>query len=262
MKAHKNFVAALVLAATPLLMGQMAHAQMSPPPLVAIKIISGGDVKKIQAAPQAPAAQTTTVTTTVTTSAAPTAVVVSPRKDFDDTSALPKAPASSSVRTAIPIRKTVKSTPAPKETSVPARPTRIVRSTGGLPVIDAASLIAAKCAAKPKYKLGCMNRELDLAWTKMDSAEVKILNCGQMRKMESLAPAMTEALIMSKLGQIRTESDFNIRRELTVAGQVGPRATRTMQLREMMKRTKKTNALAELVCDKSQFTGLMASVGQ
>ena len=98
-----------------------------------------------------------------------------------------------------------------------------------------------------------MNRFLDRAWAKLDAAETRLMNCGELRKQQNNNEPSIEGFVVSKMYKLRQAGSQELNMSLAVNGKVSRRMTQEIELRSMMKNTQAVTAFADKVCDASEF---------
>lgn len=259
-----------ILAAV-LLMTGVAQAATQAPPLAPVQIIPAGvavvkpakssssssDEDSVRALRQAeadfraqpsrpvvvqpqPVAKTAPAKTVVV---APVAKPVASKPDVSNNSQLPSIPRPVIVRPVI-------SRPAISRTSV----SREVVSP-----IDAASVLTSRCLDQGKQVLRCMDRALNTAELQVDSKEVKLLNCREIRKFDrTIDPQLIDAFVTGRMYQLRFKETQTFNAELASAGSVSKVKTIEIEMRATFKHLNAVSALADKVCNKAEFEKIYA----
>lgn len=117
------------------------------------------------------------------------------------------------------------------------------------------------CLSATKLVVRCMDRHISAAETKLDSAEVRLMNCGELRKIENGFDSKIESLVVSKMVELRRQTLSSMQADLSEmqAAHAPLRYTRAVQLRATLKHLDDVNALADKVCDAKAFQGLFAA---
>lgn len=150
---------------------------------------------------------------------------------------------------------------APRSTVKPA--VTVSTAHGKIQSPDLASDALKSCllseSVQGKSALVCMNRELRNAETLLDSAEVRMFNCAELRKIEKAAdPVAITQLVASRRDQLRERAQSQFKAELESSGQVGPRKTREIELRATLNHLDAVSKLNKKVCDPQAFTALLS----
>jgi hypothetical protein len=148
---------------------------------------------------------------------------------------------------------------AAKSSAKPSAKTRSVRASR----MDAAGLLTARCATLGRRTLSrtvkCMNAELNRAELAVDSAEVKLMNCGQIRKFDrTLAPETIDAFVTGRLYQLRFKATQSFNKEVAKEGARGKLKMREIELRATLNHLNTVSVLAAKVCDAQAFQRIYA----
>ena len=121
---------------------------------------------------------------------------------------------------------------------------------------DAASALASRCAVS-KRPLHCMDLQIENAEVRIDSAEVRLFNCGEIRKFDSSLDKKTvDSLILGYRTQLRFKGTQAFNAELTNAGRVSKFKIKEIELRATMSHLEALSALDSKVCSASGFSQL------
>ncbi len=250
------------LLAVALLVSVGAKAQTAVPPLTPVQLIPAAAVVKAnsdeealrqlrQAEAEFKAKQSApiTVVKSAPVTAAKPAVVVKPAAVAAKPATLPttsnnqQLPSIRRAQVTAPILRA-----SPKRAPIAAR--------AGL---DSAMMIKSHCAAS-KHPLRCMNAQLDAAELRVDSAEVKLLNCRELRKFDlSMDKNMIDTVVTGRMYQLRFKETQTFNAALASAGQVSKLETKEIELRATLAHLDAVNELSAKVCSASEFAKLYAS---
>lgn len=118
---------------------------------------------------------------------------------------------------------------------------------------DAAEAALNRCVATSKHVVGCMTRVLERAWAKLDASETRLMNCGELRKMQNNNEPSIEAFVVSKMYKIRQEGSQDLQASLNASGKVSSRMSLEIELRSLLKNTKVVTEFGDKVCDANEF---------
>jgi hypothetical protein len=130
--------------------------------------------------------------------------------------------------------------------------------------MDGASLWAARCSMFKRHSLKCMNLELSRAETELDSVEVKLLNCAQLRKFDGeVANATIDAFVTGRMYQLRFKATQSFNAEMASALEghsfVKRMKTHEIELRATLNHLNAAESLASKVCSAPKFKALYNS---
>lgn len=227
--------------------------------------LNSGTVAKPEAKPEAKTAAKPVAKAAVKVAAKPAArpvakVAAKPvAKPVVKTAAKPKAKTGGSVLR-VSTTQLVVGTSAPRK---PAAPKSTPMKAHVAKKADAAAEASEACAVKEqtqkKSALACMNKEITQAETRLDSAEVRLFNCAEMRKLQKAGePSFIDALVRARKNQLVTKAETSLKTELEVAGKIGPRQTREIQLRATLNHLTAVEKLGNKLCSADAFAKMMA----
>jgi hypothetical protein len=121
---------------------------------------------------------------------------------------------------------------------------------------DVALLITNRCAASKK-PVRCMNIQLNDAELRVDSAEVRLLNCREIRKFDtSLDATAVDSLVTGRMYMLRFKETQNFNAQLARSGRLSKMQTKELELRATIAHLKAVLALDEKVCSATEFAKL------
>lgn len=133
--------------------------------------------------------------------------------------------------------------------------------------LDRAAVIFKKCVeieklAKRKSAVKCLDRFLDRLDIEVGNVEVRIMNCGESRRLENLEQGeRVRSLVVGKMTELRQANDAAVdqavRDEERAGRTVGPRKMKEFELRALEAQGHQARKLADLVCSKQAFAMLL-----
>jgi hypothetical protein len=124
---------------------------------------------------------------------------------------------------------------------------------------DAAGLLTARCL-KAAHPLRCMSQQLEEAELRVDSAEVRLLNCRELRKFDtSLDKNVVDALVTGQMYQLRFKETQSFNAALAAMGPASKMKTKEAELRATLTHLNSVSALGSKVCNASAFASLYAA---
>jgi hypothetical protein len=136
---------------------------------------------------------------------------------------------------------------------------RVRRARASVTKLDAAGLLTVHCAAS-KHPLRCMNRELNAAELRVDSAEVRLLNCRENRKFDvGLDKNVIDALVTGRMYQLRFKETQTFNANLAAAGRVSRMKTKEIEIRATIDHLGAVSALNSIVCSAPEFAKMYAA---
>lgn len=104
-----------------------------------------------------------------------------------------------------------------------------------------------------------MNRELNAAELRVDSAEVRLLNCRENRKFDvGLDKNVIDALVTGRMYQLRFKATQTFNANLAAAGRVSRLKTREIEIRANLDHLAAVSALNSIVCSAPEFAKMYA----
>ena len=263
-----TLLAAAVLS-TLVLSGQ-ARASETPPAYAPIQITQSGNlVAQIKVAPAAIPKNAPAKVTSAANDAASAAKEKQAEADFKSSKTIQIQPAKPAVVAEKPVVVVVTAPVAPKASvakaviaqsannaQLPSVPSQ--RNYAAHPM-DGAGLLTARCASLKKHALKCINLEITKAETELDSAEVKLMNCAQIRKFDrEVAPASLDAFVVGRMYQLRFKATQAFNAEMATAGRANRMKTHEIELRATLNHLNAARSLASKVCSAPKFKALYA----